>query len=436
MAPSGLSRRHVLTGCATLVSELVPNLTSIENPTQVRPEILRLSLIKRRMQHHLSLTVNLTCIETVERTRYDRKGKLRHSDRFCLEVAFTGGEEVFAWPGERRFRHSDNAAIVGGGMVSTGVFLSIARAVFQNRASVNRFAGEVLKNERILDHYRYSVPILASGYRLTFSGHEAHVAFSGSFWADNRSHEVIRLTTRAEEIPPNLPVREALQAIDYGRVKIGEELILLPQLADEALVLWSGEVYRNRTEFSHWKEYRGSSQLFFYDDEISEPPPPQPAEVVEHLQPGLRIKARLASRINSSSSQIGDEILARVTADVRRKKQTIIPAGAAMIGRIRWLDRQEKKCLLGIEFFEIRWGDNRARFFGHLEVIQDVGGIVRRHLPRNRSVEVVRAGRFRGMRTVETFDFVAIPGVALLTIESNPFQLSAGVHMSWITTRP
>ena len=126
-------------------------------------------------------------------------------------------------------------------------------------------------------------------------------------------------------------------------------------------------------------------------------------------------------------------------------------AGATLVGRIRWLDKQDKLCLLGVEFFEIRWDRNVALFFGRLDAVRDARGIVRDHVPRTRQIDALAVGQsvsmhgFAGFFRVglpektqmtETVSMLDFPGVALLTVESNPFQLSSGLVMDWITERP
>jgi hypothetical protein len=94
-----------------------------------------------------------------------------------------------------------------------------------------------------------------------------------------------------------------------------------------------------------------------------------------------------------------------------------------------------------------------APFFGHIENLRDSSGIVQGHVPRTREVSTLPVGSavaFQGFagffhmnvpetttaNTTETSSMLDFPGVAVLTVESNAFQLSTGLIMDWVTERP
>ena len=180
----------------------------------------RLALIKTRVADNLGRQPDYTCLQTIERSqRAARSKRFKSMDTLRLEVALIGGKEVFSWPGESKFRNSDVSAIVGGGTLSSGGFLAAARAVFVSSGAVTKFAGEELVSGRTLVKYDYRVSSLSSGYQVAYSGQAAVVPFSGSFWADKETDQLVRLTSEVEDIPATVPIKGVTRSIDYGLVR-------------------------------------------------------------------------------------------------------------------------------------------------------------------------------------------------------------------------
>src|SRR5262245_34587650 len=162
-------------------------------PFQIPPELEQLGRVTRRMRQHLDRTVSHTCLETIERSRINRSGREQRHDTVRLEVAFVGDRELFSWPGASRFDDREVGDLVNGGAIGSGLFASIARAVFLGGWARFKFVGnETIGTAQTL-RWDYEVPLMGSGWTIRMGGAEGKSAFSGSFWADPSTSDVVRL---------------------------------------------------------------------------------------------------------------------------------------------------------------------------------------------------------------------------------------------------
>jgi hypothetical protein len=99
------------------------------------PEVLNLSKIRRQAAAAVTQAPNYACLETVERyARDNAKSKWRQVDTLLLEVGMIGGKEIYSWPGEESFEDMAPGEMISSGMVSTGEFSQLPRAVFAGGA--------------------------------------------------------------------------------------------------------------------------------------------------------------------------------------------------------------------------------------------------------------------------------------------------------------
>src|ERR1039457_3931616 len=156
---------------------------------ELSPDVAALARIRTTMAMHLARQPNYTCVQQVERShrrlprrRYELQDVLR------LEVALVDGQEMFAWPGARKFEQTDLTEMVTAGAIGTGDFALHAKAVFQDPAPRFKWIGEAQLRGHRAEQFDFVVPLLESGYHLKNSGREAVVGFHGSFWADADTH--------------------------------------------------------------------------------------------------------------------------------------------------------------------------------------------------------------------------------------------------------
>jgi hypothetical protein len=332
--------------------------------------------IKQQMQQRLSRLANLTCLETIRRSSSNRASLVKSSDTLRLEVAFVDGKELYSQLGAGKFDDRAIGEFGRGGAIESGLFATIAHFVFMEKGPIYRYAGGETLRGRPTIRYMYEVPLRVSGYQITIGREHAIVGFSGSFWADAETLQVVRLKVQADHIPINLGLLDAVQTIDYGRVRLNEVDFLLPERAETTITQRSGGQSRNRTEFSHWLQYVGESTLKFEDA-----PSSLQADTRIELPQGLTLSTHLATEIRSDRALIGDPITATVDQEARWKGKLIVPAGATLGGRIRAIEKSEAPAgsfTLALEFSELQIGPRKARFFARLTEVKSPAGEVRK----------------------------------------------------------
>ena len=67
------------------------------------PGVLTLARIRARVGQALDQLPDCMCVETVDRSRKPAGKEIKAVDRVVLQVLFSGGEELFAAPGDTRW---------------------------------------------------------------------------------------------------------------------------------------------------------------------------------------------------------------------------------------------------------------------------------------------------------------------------------------------
>lgn len=219
-----------------------------------------------------------------------------------LEVTTAGEKELLTWPGGARFEDWAVTSFVKSGLVAGGMFASYARNLFLSEAATFQYIGpEELEGRRTV-RYDFKGSRLSSLYSLRTGNGAATVATKGSFWFDASSLELVRLDQFAQEIPAELGLTGALTRIRYGRTPNVAPDVLLPQSAEVQLRHSSGEVRRNKTEFTQCREYRAESSISFASPEsTAEASHAAPAHV--DLPAGLKIKMEPRKRLRFGDSR-------------------------------------------------------------------------------------------------------------------------------------
>lgn len=389
--------RHIL-GLAALCA------AAGELPEQVR----ELSRIRLKMREHLATLPNYTCLAVVERTqRAPNQRTDRHEDTVRIEVAHVDDRDMMAWPGAVEFRTADPSQLIGYGMFSSGEFFAHLASIFSQAAVIAYNGPETIGGRKLLRWDYQAAGSLGSEWVITSAGRSAVTGERGSFWSDPTNHEVLRLDIASDGLPPNFPIRDVRSEIDYARVRIGERDVYLPQTARVTLTETMGERRVNTIEFSHCRQYLTHSEIRYADDDRATEASPTTGVREIVLPENLRVTAELAGAIDPSI-QVGDPIQAVVTADAVQKKRIVIPKGAVLTGRVRQVELDSsttlQRYLLGLEFTDLTYPGYHARFFAHL----------------------VRAA---GYQTKPA----GAPGVAVLVLASQPFELKNGTVLQWLT---
>jgi hypothetical protein len=329
---------------------------------EIPREQLLLARVRTHMASLLSRLPNYTCLQTIERTERTQKGKTRLIDVIRLEVALVDGKELFAWPGSKKFDDTSITDMVKGGAIGNGNFAMHAKAVFQSRAPRFQFAGSSIGADG-KEKYKWDffVPQNLSGYQIGNFIEHATIGYHGSFWADPTTLDVTRLEVYADDIPRNLKIGSASDAVDYQSVKLGEEAFLLPARSELSLSDIGGVQHRNRTNFSSCRQYTGESTISFDDLPRAEAVREPERSLVVPLH--LRLEVALETPLDDESSAIGDPVIALLKRPVKLGSGLTAPKGARLHGRVTHLRKQQTQTpgwVVGLTFFELEWLNTRA----------------------------------------------------------------------------
>ena len=426
-------------------------------------EAFALAQIKGRMQLSLMRIPNYACSQTIRRARLTKKAverlekqlerdrkqggnaritfPLESTDVIQVELAYVDGKELYSWPGAEGFEDRSLAEMVGFGNLSTGNFASTAHNLFDSSAPRFEFVGRETVDGRELLRYDFRVGLFQSRFTLAdATGRSADVPYAGSIWAEPETFDLVRVETRAEEIPPQLEIVAATTRIDYRRMAVGDGSFLLPERAEETTVFRSGSESRNRTIFENCRRFGVTSEISFGETE-------DPQAVVEGLDEfdlpaGLDLAVRLTSPIDSEQAKIGDFVLGVIEADVTRDGTPLAPKGAEVRGRIRRLERYQEPepyFTLGIEISELRFDERRAVLAARMLEVSPMPGMElgRPSTAQRNTDDALSFGAVPGRLQryqVETYEDLNLPGVGVFSIRGRGFRLAPGLRMRWETT--
>ena len=303
------------------------------------------------------------------------------------------------------------------------------------------YRGEETLGGRMAVKYDFRLPRLLKGLRISIPGGAGTVGEEGSLWADPQSLDLIRLESRADEIPPYLPLEEASTNVNYARMRIGDYTVLLAQQAELHMLDATGVESFDRLEFTHCRAYSAESDIRF-DTEPQEPPqalpagsPPIPSALDRARQsvPALLlITVQLTTSI-SDKDTVGTIIEGKVSGDVLRKGKILIPNGSLVRGRIRRLERYEGggAFIVGLEFTELAVRGGSLPFYADLLRVDKSPRI---KPTRSERVLVRDPGRVQTREEIITLP--ELPGVASFFVSGMTFTLPSNFRMVWRTRGP
>ena len=162
-----------------------------------------------------------------------------------------------------------------GGSTSTGDFGSLLRYIFEPQTQA-RFEWDhwaTLRDRRTMA-FAYHVLQANSDWHIDYD-HRFDItpAYHGLVYVDKETHEVMRVTLAAQDIPASFPVKRAETILDYSYQDISGHTFLLP-LKAQTIMAADEYMTRNDTEFRLYRKYSTSSDIKFETEEV----PPLPDE--------------------------------------------------------------------------------------------------------------------------------------------------------------
>jgi hypothetical protein len=98
-------------------------------------------------------------------------------------------------------------------------------------------------------------------------------AYSGYFVVDARSHAVVKVTLKAEDLPADFPIQSAESTLIYRNADLSGHTFLLPRSLE---VISDRADFRTRIakEFTIYRKYSADSEITF--DTVDDPPAAPP----------------------------------------------------------------------------------------------------------------------------------------------------------------
>lgn len=233
----------------------------------------RLASFKVKVRRDVAGVPNYTCLETIERSRRTPPLDFQTLDTIRLEVSSVAGKEMFARPGAHSFENQDVTALVTNGLIGSGMFASLARNLFVEDKGTPRYKGKENLGGHAALRYNFRLAPAESGFKVQANNRWEPLAFTGSFWFDDVSFDLVRVEAFGDRLPVELNVDQAVIRTSYARVHIGNSDALLPKRSELTVTYLSGMTNRNVIEFSSCREYASDSRISF--SEAKQPAQPQ-----------------------------------------------------------------------------------------------------------------------------------------------------------------
>jgi len=149
-----------------------------------------------------------------------------------------------------------------GGATTTGEFGSMLKEVFARNTSAH-FEWDhwaTLRGRRALT-FSYQVAQMHAHWALQYE-HELQIfpAYSGLIYVDQQSHQVLRITLVAQDIPASFPIQEAETILDYDYQALSGHSFLLPLKAENRMQT-ADVLTRNDVEFRLYRKFSSESEI-------------------------------------------------------------------------------------------------------------------------------------------------------------------------------
>jgi hypothetical protein len=398
-----------------------------------------LARIRAHVREEFSRLPNYTCLETTDRFyRLGRQksksiqSKILPLDTVRLEIVYSDRREWYAAPGDKSFSETNPVQFITRGMIGTGIFGLLVNNILLSDGATFHYGGQENIEGRRAIRYDYRRPRALGGFEITTPEGTGEVGEQGSFWADPRTLDLIRIYSHAVEVPGKLPVEAQRITVSYARTRIRDYNVLLAQEGDMYLLKNAGEEDVNHVEFSHCRAFSVQSAIRF---DSHDPIPQLAAEDSSQAAGGMRpmgtlpeylpITLQLTAPITEQDA-VGALLSAKLADDVIADK-TFLKRGSVVRGRIRHVERHDRGFWVSLEFTEIDGGGPPLRFYADLRSIQGASG-VQPIFTREFQLEVGPKGGSEQRITIPE-----LPGVASFFVRGGRLSIPGSLRMTWIT---
>lgn len=239
------------------------------------PWVLELSRVKNHARANFQRLPNYACLETI--ARWERPAKasaFRPLDTLHLEVALVNDKELFALAGAS-FDTESPLVFISRGAIGSGAFAAEARNLFVLDAARITARGGGREDGRTVLWYDFAMSEMLRSYQLQSGSAHATVGEEGRFWVDAQTLDLLRIESRAVDIPFGFPIADVTTTITYATVRIGSSDVILPETADTLIAEAVGGQQRNVIKFSGCREYGSESTIRFETPAVTPPAVPK-----------------------------------------------------------------------------------------------------------------------------------------------------------------
>ena len=210
---------------------------------------------------------NFICVQ-VARRYYDPTGTndYRNYDTVMTKLTYFDEKEKYELLSVNdRFTTASYEKL--GGTISSGEFGSMMKEIFEpsTDAEFHWLRWATLRGHRA-HVYTYVVDQPHSKWSILDrqSNDQISPGYSGLIFIDRDSNTVMRVTLKAEGIPPTFPIQEADDRLDYDTVEISGQPFILPLMAQ--IHLRAGKTnQKNDIEFHNYRKFSADTTLKFDD---------------------------------------------------------------------------------------------------------------------------------------------------------------------------
>jgi hypothetical protein len=415
---------------------------SLENPVEV---LIRL---RDQVLEHANKVPNHTCVESVERQRFepvagrshkscdtllasrahtDSSLHLNGTDWLRLDVGLANSHEIFSWAGAPHFEERDLDEIVPEGAIGTGAFATMLISLFENRDTHFQFDGSQTLAGRRLMAYSFQVAQPQSHYRVKTRKKDWIVTgYAGELLVDPNTASLVRLTVRTDQLPESTDSCEIDTSLVYGMVPLGGFDYLLPQSTRQRFIGREGDEAENRTTFTACREYRGESTLTFGGRPDADAAAASPS--LNTLPAGQPVVIELSNPISFRGAAAGDLIEGRLVAPIRdpQRQITLAPQGAKVQGRLMRVEMRSTEA--GQFAIALRW-----------ETLELDGAKVPLSLKPNRltpNMPRTSPGTLQRRGTEIELPRVGEELYGVYDLPDRNSSLAAGLRTEWVTKEP
>ena len=283
-----------------------------------------LTRIREHLREYVTQLPDYTCRVTIERSqRRTSRVPFELTDRLRLEVVFSGGEELYAWPGSERFERSIMELSPAHGMVSDGSYALHLRTIFVRNAATFDTPHE--SNGRI--ELAFHVPAVRSGYAMSTPEGSAPAALSGTLWLDASQLDLQKMEVRVET-----RVGRSVETTTYAREHIGDADFVAPHTTELIMMPSDGVQALNYSEFRDYHRFAGSSTVNYGNDESTRSPAAPKKQTPSNTPPPRRDFTASLDQAIGEDAAIGDAF----TLTMDGAKYTGRITDMRHIGRNQW----------------------------------------------------------------------------------------------------